>query len=206
MTKRNKQLSGIKPWNLKLEDFKWGITPIPIYQQFLSALLLLRCGKVTITITQPLSIVGIKLLCYLICVVCQVLNHCLPALKAPPLCWSIHDAVPSLLCAVAIETDSEIRSHTHWAGKRLWAVLLCNTVISTASSMLASLFWCPSIFFPLGWARGSCLCIGLHFSKNRQGTIVWCCWGTTTCFEFITRREKDRVNNLTDLTSTKIPH
>lgn len=32
-TKRNKQLSGIKrlsgikPWNPKLEDFKWGITP-----------------------------------------------------------------------------------------------------------------------------------------------------------------------------------
>lgn len=133
--------------------------------------------------------------CNLVCAVCQVLNHCFPTVQAPPLSWSIDEAVPSPLCAVAIETDIQVCSLT-LGRKNLSqpkAVLLCNTVISTASSMPCSSALCSSIFLPLGLVRGSCLCNRLYvpFSKTARKQLWDAAEGepNAQCFECLTKRD-----------------
>lgn len=94
----------------------------------------------------------------------HVLTHCLPAVQAPPLSWSIDEAVPSSYYAVAIETDishcppTHTHTHTCTSGRRFLSqpkpvLLLRNTLIVPAASSapLSSLLCVQASFSSRPW-------------------------------------------------------
>lgn len=196
------------PVSFQLEDCKCLIIPLLINQLLLALLLLPRYGIAYKKATMPF--VGMKL------GVVQFNLCCMSSLESSPCrCksssimlinrWSC--SFPSLYCSYR----NRHLTHTLILSGRKnlsqpTAVLLCNTVISTASSMLCFSALCSSIFLPSGPARGSWLCnrLCVHFSKTARKQLCDAVEGepNAQCFEFLTQREPEsadgKVNNLTD--------
>lgn len=135
----------------------------------------------------------------------HVLTHCLPAVQAPPLSWSIDEAVPSSYYAVAIETDISHcpPTHTHTlthvrAGDGFWVSpnRCCCYVIPSSSplplprrSPLCFVFRHPSPHSP---GEAPCLCnrLCVLLLQSIQGTVP----GTKCSALWVKNKRGGRVN------------